>query len=322
MYRLGILLYLHPYSTAIAPIFSTSCGQYHISNEVVTINFMKNDDKSNIIYLNKIDRSTCGDDGFIESKPAGPDIVFHIDSNISSTLKEKYLQLCKSQTKWYSMQQPTCYKSFTNHPFKSSKIIKLRYARVIDSTDMPSIPVSSKPITTTPGYAFAYPSNSPNIPSYVSFAFLSEKDAKKLIRMKRIRKEEYRILLDELATHKENYRCYEVGDKGLSLDECTYSLNERQAREYFNNVNDMKPNKVHLRARSRIHSLWKKCLTFNSTHLSTMKKIISRTYGNFGVSRSCTKCFGINVYVGKNAEYVRPTPKMCQSSISVSEYYR
>ena len=112
------------------------------------------------------------------------------------------------------MEQPSCLKLFTNHPFKASKIIQMKNARVIDSTDMPSIRVHSRECTKSPGYAFAYPSlSSHKKASYVMFAFLSDKDAKKVIRMKKICKQKYKMLLDELAIHKENYRCYEVGDK-------------------------------------------------------------------------------------------------------------
>ena len=44
-YCLGILLYLHPYSTVIAPILSTDFDQYHTSDEVVTVNFMEKKNK-------------------------------------------------------------------------------------------------------------------------------------------------------------------------------------------------------------------------------------------------------------------------------------
>ena len=85
----------------------------------------------------------------------------------------------------------------------------------------------------------------------------------------------------------------------------------------------MQRNKLHLRKKGRMHAIWKRCNTFEITDIAMLKKIISRTYGNFGVTRSKSKCVGVNVYVGKkNADFVRPTPKMSQSATHKSEYYR
>ena len=332
IYNLGVLLYLHPYSAIIAPIISSHPSQqYVISNSIVTIDFQQDNCLSNIIYLNRIVETTCGNDGFIESNPTGPDVLFHIDTVPSSSLvKEKYLLSCNQFPKMYSRHprhQLMCCKQMRRNPFSDSDIIKLRNVRVLDTEDMPSICVTPRDLTKNlrnkPGYAFAYPTVTNVSTPLITFAFLSHENASTLIIQKTVTKERYRAFLDQFAMYKESYHAYYVGDKGISFDECDSTMNSYTVAGHVNHINDMKTNKLHLRTKGRLHGLWKPCDTFEITDVAMLRKLISRTYGNFGVARSKSKCFGVNIYVGKkNADYVRPTPKMSESSIHMSEYYR
>ena len=72
-----------------------------------------------------------------------------------------------------------------------------------------------------------------------------------------------------------------------------------------------------------MHAVWKKCPTVDIMDVATLKNLIRRTYGTFGVTRSKSDCFRVNVYVGKkNADYVRPSPRMSKLATLMSEYYR
>ena len=125
---------------------------------------------------------------------------------------------------------------------------------------------------TKKGYSFAYPTNNCNEPIFVKFTFLSHDDAKNVIKMMRITKKNYCMLLDELAIHKETYHCYYVGNNGLSLDEITEKMDDTESNKYLHSINDMKTNKVHLRTKARLHGLWKKCDTFDISDVATLKK--------------------------------------------------
>ena len=80
---------------------------------------------------------------------------------------------------------------------------------------------------------------------------------------------------------------------GISLEECPPSLNNADSQHYLHNLNYMDVNKLHLRTKGRMHAMWKRCSTFTVEDNSIFKTLFERTYGNFGFTRSKTKCFRI-----------------------------
>ena len=51
--------------------------------------------------------------------------------------------------------------------------------------------------------------------------------------------------------------------------------------------------------------------------------LLCSVYKNFGFSRDVSDCFGLNVYTGKrDADFIRPSPKMSKAIIAETEYYR
>ena len=137
-----------------------------------------------------------------------------------------------------------------------------------------------------PGYAFAYPAEKNVITPIVTFAFLSHEYATTLIKLKVVTKEAYKVFLDEFSMYKESYRVYQVGEKGLSLDECDSTMDSDTAADYLSSINDMQKNKLHLRKKGRMHAIWKPCNTFEITDIAMLTKVILQTYGNFGVTPS------------------------------------
>ena len=89
IYNLGVLIYLTPIISIVAPIaYNEEQDHFIVSDDIITIDFVTNN-KANIIYLNSITHKTCGEDGFIESNPVGPDVILNYDNCPSSILKKK-----------------------------------------------------------------------------------------------------------------------------------------------------------------------------------------------------------------------------------------
>ena len=213
--------------------------------------------------------------------------------------------MTSNATNFYHLHPPTCYKRLRRNPFKTSQTIRISKVNVLDTTDMTTKQVFAKKCHQFDGYAFPYPLGNNKQPSTIVFAFLTRDHATGLIKMKSIAKQEYCHLLDVYAKYKQQFSINYVTRNGISLEECHPSLNNADCQHYLHNLNYMDVNKLHLRTKGRMHAMWKRCSTFTVEDNSIFKTLFERTYGNFGFTRSKTKCFGINAYLGKkNAEYV------------------
>ena len=124
--------------------------------------------------------------------------------------------------------------------------------------------------------------------SELSFAILSCKDAKYLITQGKIKKSHYIEYLMEKKNHIINVKAHNVRDKWLVL------------HEYKNETNTSKKHSHRVWKRNGHQvGIWKSIPTVDIHNVPALRHILNKTYGSFGFERERTKCFGLNIYTGK-----------------------
>ena len=325
---LGILLLLHPMNTIIAKckfdnkVPKNSNTIYLLETPLVQFVCFKQNDRLCIKYLNRIsNHSIQSSDGFIESSISGPDIPYQI-SDLSPDLKSE-LTLLKEKVaidQLYSMSSKKTqlpYRKHIRRPkskikdaskkwFCKTKHLNLRGVRTVNVTKTHSMKKE--------GYAFVYIDSNPN-PSRIQIYYLNHSDASDLLQKRSLPVEKYNTYLKLFSIDNEVVDVEYVENNGLILHEIIPNETDVPYKPKFNQFTYQQEG---LR-----HCLWMPCDIVEIPHPELFEYTLHKTYREFGFNRVSTPCFGLNAYIGKkNAEYVRPSPKMSTENIGKSEYYR
>ena len=327
---IGIVIFLHPSSTIILPMkgVSTICVPEYFRNYGTNcfsnkVHIFDECDAISIVYLNFIHESMAvGSDGFIESSTLGPDVLFDTKTIPSDVLLERYSQAKFTTDRVYSLISSSCYKKANGNPFRDISTLNLGNKRKLTTNNMNTLYVKkSKLHITKEGFAFPYPSGNLQCPPKVTFAFLSYKNAKVLIKKGSMQVSRYVEFLDKLCLSRLTLDIYYIGKNGIAIEELVekqYNVITRRSKMKLSGSSPQSWMRT-----GYMHGLWLPCETLEFNNPTLLRKILKRTYGDFGFQRSKTPCLGLNTYIGKkSAAYVRPTPKMSRGSISSSEYYR
>ena len=295
---LGILLHQSWKKICIAPCHNIDTTQHineYIShggkkllNDCLVFN-PKNPLK--IYFLNKIDNlSSIGNDGFIQSNVAGPDRIDIYKNNfLSSELHAFIRSIEKTNPLLYVI------KKSMNVLFKSCKKKKYFGSTIyIPRTSMKDhefIKVTQNKINSYSGFAFPlFNSKTKTIDCdrEVSFAILSYQDAKHIIKQGKVKKDYYIKFLMEKNNHIIKVKVHNVKDKWLVIED-------------GNDETDTKKMDSHYVWERKGHQLgiWKSIPTVDILNVNAIKYVLNKTYGNFGFERDRTKCFGLNIYTGK-----------------------
>ena len=307
LWSLGVLIFLHPTETIIAPcngikscLNPSSVDRYKISDCVIHFGSNYPNTDFSLIYLNALNNvNCCGDDGYIESDVDGPDVLFNASHLPSKILFSKYTNAKRKYKNIYRIAD-----DFKNMPIMKNDKDKIDRLIVVQNEYL-----------SEPGFAFPYPIGINNKhPTMMKFGFLNYKNAMSLISKGVLDTESYIQLLDDSSMYHKHLMVHNVSKSRLVIEEPTDHHPINHIHGYKSTILDC--NRI-------LHALWKECENVHINDWSSLQSMIKRTYGNFTYHRTKTKSLGLNVYMGKkNSEFVRPTPKMSVTASSLSEYYR
>ena len=326
---LGILLLLHPMNTIIAKCKfeekvpkNNSNTIYSLETPLVQFVCFKQNDGLCIKYLNRIsNRSIQSSDGFIESSISGPDIPFRF-SDLPPNVKSELSQLKKKVAidPLYSMSQKKTQLLYRKHIWRSkSKMndatkkwfsktnhLNLRGARTVN--------VKKSHAVKKKGYAFVYIESIPN-PSCIRIYYLNHSNASDLLQKGSLSVEQYNAYLTLFSLDNKVVDVEYVENNGLILQETIPDNPDNPDKPKFHQFT--------YQQEALRHCLWIPCDIVEIPHPELFEYTLHKTYREFGFNRVSTPCFGLNAYIGKkNAEYVRPSPKMSTENTGKSEYYR
>ena len=130
----------------------------------------------------------------------------------------------------------------------------------------------------------------------ITFALLHKDDASALIKKGKIAKHKYNVTLDQVAKCKIKIKVPEMSKCGIALDEV--AENDVQS---CTKINDTSENDDHCiwKSKNLQVGIWKVTRNVQINDLIAFKKMLQKTYGNFGFKRVKSPCFGLNTYTGK-----------------------
>ena len=111
LWSLGVLIFLHPEQTIIAPCIGIrlhyhplSLNRYKVSDSHITFGTSFPNEDFSLIYLNSLNNvNCCGDDGFIQSDINGPDVLFDLTNIPSNILSSQYKNAKSTHSHFYEM---------------------------------------------------------------------------------------------------------------------------------------------------------------------------------------------------------------------------
>ena len=137
---LGVIILLHPTSTIISPTINVSDGFHHSSSTDV----FQHRNTFKMIYLNKIHHKMLSNDGFIESLPTGPDVIFSLQSLSNNNLINQYNDGRSKIKQFYRLLSPSCYRRVRNPFIKCSKVMRLNNQNTVVSDTIKTVYVKKK----------------------------------------------------------------------------------------------------------------------------------------------------------------------------------
>ena len=254
-----------------------------------------NKDSLKLHYLNAVhDKMPVGKDGFIETSIKGPDVIFSKDHCPSTNIYEKYRSMRNEKRQLFELQNISCYARLTKKINMFSKHLAIE--QKLNKTEI--LPISKKAICAYDGFAFPYlDDNIDKEDSVVTFALLHKDDASALIKKNKIRKDKYNVSLDKVAKCKVKIKIPKMSKCGISLEEvarndpCKSSIETKDVSEMDYHCM-WKRNNIQL-------GIWKVTSNIQINDLISFKKMLQKTYGNFGFKRAKSPCFDLNTYTGK-----------------------
>jgi len=197
-------------------------------------------------------------------------------------------------------------KDSTKKWFSMNKHLNLRGARTVN--------VKKSQAVKKKGYAFVYIESNPN-PSRIQIYYLPHSNALNLLQKGSLPVDQYNTYLTLFSLENEIVDVEYVENNGLILQETIPNEKDNQDKPKFYQYT--------YQQEALRHCLWMPCDIVDIPFPELFEYTLHKTYREFGFNRVSTPCFGLNAYIGKkNAEYVRPTPKMSTANTGKSEYYR
>ena len=149
-------------------------------------------------------------------------------------------------------------------------------------------------------------------PSRIQIYYLDHSSASDLLNKGYLCVEQYNTYLSIFSVENEFIDVEYVGEKGLILRETMEKESDKPKFSQFTYQQEA------LR-----HCLWMPCDSVDIPQPKLFEYKLQKKYGEFGFNRVSTPCFGLNAYIGrKNAQYVRPSPRMSTENTTKSKYYR
>ena len=216
MWSLGVLIYLHPTQTIIAPCNTINFGcknltvdRYRFSKTAIVFDSTEAPHLC-LIYLNALSgNNTCGGDGYIECDVEGPDVLFQENEIPTETIYLQYKKALKNTDPLYQVIKPS-----QPSASKSSSPLSL-------NTDLTKrlIVIQNKSFR-EPGFAFPYPCGLENpYPNLVKFAFLNYSQSLRLISQKSITIDMYISELNRVSLYSEYISVEHIDGTSLSIEE-------------------------------------------------------------------------------------------------------
>ena len=194
----------------------------------------------------------------------------------------------------FEMQNISCYVRCTQRTEMFSQKLQIEHKL----TKTQRIQISKKVICLYDGFAFPYlDDNIDKEDTLVTFALLHKDDASALIKKGKIPKDKYNVILDQVAKCKIKIKVPKMSKCGIALEEVA----ENDVFQSCKKINDISENDHDcMWKRKNIQvGIWKVTSNVQINDLMAFKKMLQKTYGNFGFKRVKSPCFGLNTYTGK-----------------------
>ena len=316
-WHLCIVVFLHPQVTVVHNCRWES-GKYKCCHQPILLKPMEK--KISIRYLNKIGSSNISShDDCIQCSTSGPDVPFqHRDLTDEAkvaftTAKQTCAQLFLvshdgiplEHSKYTALENKDLKATFLNFSKGSKKKNQTR----VKSKNRIRIRVNKQNSTVENGFAFPF-IELPKCGPFVGrqngkqkFAFLTQKDARVVLRKGKLPLEEYHSLITEYSKDIREF------DQFTMDEHCDGLVFETTEDELGGEIDVQSEEEVvePWETDGCVHSTWACGNALEFLDTECMMFILRDVFGNFGFSRSSTDCLGMNVYSGvKSALFVCP----------------